>query len=92
MPFYPSSDEDGASEDFSVETFWEHVVAEYAGLSFEEIEDLPLETWLILRRDAMITKMRQTEKGREYLANAWRLQQTAPDRKKLRDRFGKGGL
>jgi hypothetical protein len=35
--------------------------------------------------------MSQTEKGEEYLDNAWRIEQTKPDREKLREKFGKEG-
>jgi hypothetical protein len=35
--------------------------------------------------------MSQTEKGEEYLDNAWRIEQTTPDRKALRAKFGKEG-
>jgi hypothetical protein len=35
--------------------------------------------------------MSQTEKGQEYLDNAYRLEQTAPDRETLREKFGKEG-
>lgn len=35
--------------------------------------------------------LNQTEKGREYLDDAWRLEQTKPDRKKLREKFGLKG-
>jgi hypothetical protein len=35
--------------------------------------------------------MQKTEEGREYLKKAWTLEQTAPDRKSLRDQFGKEG-
>lgn len=35
--------------------------------------------------------LNRTEKGREYLDNAWRLEQTKPDRKKLREKFGAKG-
>lgn len=45
-------------------------------------------TYLQLRRDAYIHGLQQTEKGREYLENAWRLEQTKPERKKLREKFG----
>lgn len=33
----------------------------------------------------------RTEAGQEYLDNAWRMEQTEPDRKKLRKKFGKEG-
>lgn len=44
--------------------------------------------YLLYRRDAVITKLSETEKGREYLQNAYRLEQTVPDKKSLRDQFG----
>lgn len=66
------------------------MVHEYTGLNFEEIDQLNLVDYLLYRRDAFIFKMNQTEKGREYLDNAWRLTQTEPDKKSLREAFGKG--
>lgn len=56
-----------------------------------EVEELDYLDYLIYRRDAFIYKFSQTEKGEEYLNNAWRLEQTKPDREKLRDKFGKEG-
>ncbi|MFQ9545614.1 MAG: hypothetical protein ACLR02_11400 [Clostridium sp.] len=48
--------------------------------------------YLMLRRDAFISKCNETEKGREYLDNAWRISQTKPERNKLREKFrGKEG-
>ncbi|MBO7309493.1 MAG: hypothetical protein J6V38_07680 [Kiritimatiellae bacterium] len=44
--------------------------------------------YLQLRRDAYIHALRQTEKGREYLENAWRLEQMEPERDKLRKKTG----
>jgi len=56
-----------------------------------EVEELDYIDYLQLRKDAFIYKMRQTEKGKEYLDNAYRLEQTKPERKRLRDQFGKEG-
>lgn len=64
-------------------------MSEYTGLSFLEVEELPIDTYFLLMRDAFIYKQNQTEAGREYLENCWRLEQTAPDRKALRSKFGK---
>lgn len=44
--------------------------------------------YLQLRRDAYIHSLQQTKEGREYLENAWRLEQTEPERDKLREKFG----
>jgi len=32
----------------------------------------------------------QTEKGQEYLENCWRIEQTEPDREKIRDKIENG--
>lgn len=44
--------------------------------------------YLQIRRDAYIHALGQTNEGREYLKNAWRLEQTKSERKKLREKFG----
>jgi hypothetical protein len=56
-----------------------------------EVEELDYLDYLLYRRDAYIWRLSQTEKGEEYLNNAWRLEQTKPDRESLRKKFGKGG-
>lgn len=67
------------------------MVSEYSGLNMIEVENLDYVAYLVYRRDAFIYKMSQTEKGREYLQNAYRLELSEPDRKSLRDQFGKEG-
>ena len=47
--------------------------------------------YLALRRDAFIYFMSQSEEGEKYLDNAWRMEQTKPDRERLRKEFGKKG-
>lgn len=56
-----------------------------------EVEQMDYIDYLRYRRDAFIYRMSQTEKGQEYLNNAYRLEQTKPDRKALREKFGKEG-
>ena len=63
------------------------MVADYTGLNFHEIEELDYIDYLQYRFDAFIAKMNETEKGREYLDNAYYLSQTAPDRETLRSKF-----
>ena len=67
------------------------MVSRYTGLNMIEVENLAIVVYLSYRRDAFIYKLSQTEKGREYLSNAYRLDQTTPDRKSLRDQFGEEG-
>lgn len=67
------------------------MIYEYSGLDFFKIQQLDYLDYLTLRRDAFITKMNQSEKGQEYLDNAYRLEETKPNRDKLRNHFGKEG-
>lgn len=66
-------------------------MADYTGLSFLEIGQLNYLQYLVWRRDAFIYMMSRTEAGNEYLDNAWRMDQTKPDRPKLRKKLGKEG-
>jgi len=59
------------------------------GIPLTEVGELCYYDWLLCLRDAVITKLRTTESGREYLNECWILEQTKPDRKKLRENFGK---
>ena len=72
-------------------TTWEHLVAQYTGLNILQVQELDYLDYLIYRRDAFIHRMSQTEEGEKYLNNAWRLEQTKPDRDSLRNKFGKEG-
>ena len=45
--------------------------------------------YLQYRRDAFINWLNQSEKGQEYLDNAWRMEQTKPERAKLRAKYGR---
>jgi hypothetical protein len=74
---------------YTTTSWWKRLVSEYTGLNFLEIEKLNYITYLTWRRDAFIHKMNQTEKGQEYLDNAWRMEQTEPDRAALRKKLRK---
>lgn len=52
--------------------------------------DLDYIKYLTWRRDAYISMLERTEAGQEYLDNAWRMEQTEPDRPALRKKLGKG--
>lgn len=66
-------------------------MSEYTGLSFFDVGKLNYVEFLTYRRDAFIYKLNQTDAGREYLDNAWRLEQTEPDRAALRKKLRKEG-
>ena len=65
-------------------------MAEYTGLNFLEVLGLDYYQFLVWRRDAFISKLNQSEEGRKYLDNAWRMEQTKPDREALRKKLRKG--
>lgn len=66
-------------------------MAEYTGLNFFQVGELDFLQYLIWRRDAYIHMLSKTEAGQEYLDNAWRMEQTTPDRAALRKQLGKEG-
>lgn len=63
------------------------MVAEYAGISLLDVRELNYVQYLIWRRDAYIDMLSKTEAGQEYLDNAWRMEQTEPDRARLRKKL-----
>ena len=73
---------------YSTATWYLNLVAVYTGLNFHQIQRLNYIEYLTYRRDAFITKLNGSEEGREYLRNAWRMEQTEPDRAALRRKFG----
>ena len=83
--------DNGDTVKYEIKTIAERLVCKYSGLSFAEIEELPIDTYFLLLRDAFIYDKSKTEEGREYLENGWILEQTEPDRNSLREKFGKGG-
>lgn len=64
---------------------------DYTGLNLFQIQELDLDIYLFYMREAFIFNMNQTKEGRKYLENCWRMEQTKPERKKLREKYGKKG-
>lgn len=64
-------------------------MAQYANMSLPDVCDLLLDDYMLLLRDAFIVRKLQSADGREYLDNAWRLEQTEPDVVGLRSTFGR---
>jgi len=87
IPYYNDGDSDEGH--YTVNTLEEKIVCKYTGYNFDRLEDMEVfEYWLLLR-DAVIYNYMQTEDGREYLENCWRMEQTEPDRGALRNKFKK---
>lgn len=66
------------------------MVVSYTGLNYYQVEEMDIDEYLFFVREAYIHGLNQTEDGRKYLENCWRMTQTKPDRAALRDKFGKG--
>lgn len=74
---------------YNTPTWYKHLVAGYTGLNFHQIGQLNYLEFLQYRRDAFINWLSQSEEGQKYLDNAWRMEQTEPDRDALRRKFGR---
>lgn len=89
LPYAPSEeDEEDIGQEYELHTASERLVSTYAGLSIPETRELDVLNFLLLRREAYISALRQTEKGREYLQQAWLREQTTADRSALRKVVG----
>ena len=60
-------------------------------MSFAELQQARYLSYLQWKRDAFISRLEQSEKGKEYLKNAARMEQTQPDRAGLRRRIHRNG-
>lgn len=78
IPYYPSKNEKDDIK-YTIYTCGEKLVADYAGLNIYEIDSISILEYWLLERDAFIYSYARTEKGREYLSNAFRLEQTEAD-------------
>ena len=63
------------------------MIKEYSGIDFSAQEDLDLVEYMLYTRDAYISKLNQSESGRDYLEQCWIAEQTVPDRAALRAEF-----
>ncbi len=78
IPWYPSEDV-GKGIKYTVYTETDKLVADYANMSIYSVDEIPITEYWLIARDAFISKLEVTEKGREYLNNAYRLTQTEAD-------------
>lgn len=60
-------------------------------MSFAELQQSRYLSYLQWKRDAFISRLEQSEKGKDYLKNAARMEQTEPDRAGLRRRMHRNG-
>lgn len=88
-PSHPSQEDDGVP--YTIITLQDKAVADYAGTTLLQVQEMDIFSYWLLLHDVVIYNKSQTEKGREWLRNAHRLNQTEPDLDTLRQHFGKGG-
>ena len=75
---------------YKLVSYQEKMVSKYCNISILDVEELDLVEYLFYFREAVIYNCMQTEDGREYLKNAFRLEQTEPERDKLRNKYKSG--
>lgn len=85
MPHYQT--ETGGAAHYEVETRAEKLVIDYLNISIFDVQEMSLDIYLYFMREAYIYRLEQTKEGREYLDNCWRMEQTKPDRAKIRERI-----
>lgn len=89
MPYYPGGGS-GDEVHYRLNTKGEKLVIDYLNITIFDVQEMPIDLYLYFMREANIHKLMQTKDGREYLDNCWRMEQTKPDRKKLREKMRKG--
>lgn len=91
MPYYPGGGSGGDKVHYRLNTKGgEKLVIDYLNITIFDVQEMPIDLYLYFMREANIHKLMQTKEGREYLDNCWRMEQTKPDRKKLREKMRKG--
>lgn len=89
MPYYPGGGS-GDEVHYRLNTKGEKLVIDYLNITIFDVQEMPIDLYLYFMREANIHKLMQKKEGREYLDNCWRMEQTKPDRKKLREKMRKG--
>ena len=89
MPYYPGGGS-GDEVHYRLNTKGEKLVIDYLNITISDVQEMPIDLYLYFMREANIHRLMQTKEGREYLDNCWRMEQTKPDRRKLREKMRKG--
>lgn len=63
-------------------------VMDYGGLSYFQALQLPVDLFLLMKKNAFLDKMNATDEGKQYLKDCERLRTTEPDYDKLRSMPG----
>ena len=60
----------------------------YSGMSYNEVLDLPVDIFGLMRKNYIVDNLMKTEEGIEYLQDCERLNNTKIDIQSLKKRFG----
>ena len=82
MPSYPGGETEKAAYD--LKTKGEKLVMDYLNISIFDVHEMPIDLYLFFMREAYIYGTMKTKESREYLENCRRMEQTKPDRQKIR--------
>lgn len=66
-------------EEYEETTGETKAIIDYSELSYQEVLDLPMSLYLILKKDAWLNTLKSSNQGREFLKTLYTLQQTEPD-------------
>lgn len=87
MPHYPNGQAEAAEYTYTADTRAEKLVIDYLNISIFDVQEMPIDLYLYFMRESYIYKLSQTENGRKYLEDSYRMTQTKPDRKKIREKI-----
>nr|DAE66290.1 MAG TPA: hypothetical protein [Caudoviricetes sp.] len=87
MPHYPNGQAEAAEYTYTVDTRAEKLVIDYLNISIFDVQEMPIDLYLYFMRESYIYMLSQTENGRKYLEDCYRMTQTKPDRKKIREKI-----
>lgn len=76
---------DDGLEQFNVESSELKAIADYTGLNFREILELPYKEYLSYRNDSWTYNLKSSDKGREFLTTLKRLNTKKADMKAIRE-------
>lgn len=74
---------------YELETKAEKMVMDYLNITIFDVQEMEIDLYLYFLREAYIYGLMLTKDGREYLDNCWRIEQTEPERKKIREKIRK---
>lgn len=76
---------------YKLQTRSEKLVMDYTRLSIVDVQEMDLDIYLFFMREAYIHELSQTEDGRKYLDDCWRISQTKVDRIALHEKVTRKG-